>query len=262
MQRSRSRKLKKMGASGHATGISRMPVLLRRAPIAAAIMVAVPRLYAADTADTGGLAEVVVTAQKRAETLRDVPLSITAIGTEKLEQLRIENFDDYVKFLPSVAYQSLGPGFARVFMRGVASGENANHSGPLPSVGQYLDEQPITTIQGALDIHIYDIARVEVLAGPQGTLYGASSQSGTIRIITNKPDPSGFKAGYDLTYNTHDPGDPGYIGEGFVNIPVGDAAAVRLVGWYEKDGGYISNVAGTRTYPTSGITVSNADRAK
>ena len=83
-----------------------------------------------------------------------------------------------------------GPGFAAVYMRGVASGGDGNHSGSLPSVGMYLDEQPITTIQGALDIHMYDIARVEALAGPQGTLYGASSQAGTIRIITNKPDPT------------------------------------------------------------------------
>ena len=83
-------------------------------------------------------------------------------------------------------------------MRGVASGGDGNHSGSLPSVGVYLDEQPVTTIQGPLDIHIYDIARVEALAGPQGTLYGASSEAGTIRIITNKPDPSGFAAGYSL----------------------------------------------------------------
>src|SRR6266850_273284 len=233
MQRSRSRKLKKMGAS--------VPVLLRRAPIAAAIMVAVPRLYAADTADTGGLAEVVVTAQKRAENLQDVPLSITAIGTEKLEQLRIENFDDYVKFLPSVAYQSLGPGFARVFMRGVASGDNGNHSGPLPSVGVYLDEQPITTIQGALDIHVYDIARVEALAGPQGTLYGASSEAGTVRIITNKPDPTGFKAAYDLQGSAVR-GEGGYVAEGFVNEPLSSNAAIRLVGWAQRDAGYIDNV--------------------
>ena len=88
----------------------------------------------------------------------------------------MQNFDDYVKFLPSVAYQTGGPGFAKIYMRGVASGGNANHSGPLPSVGMYLDEQPVTTIQGPLDIHIYDIARVEALAGPQGTLYGASSR--------------------------------------------------------------------------------------
>ena len=71
-----------------------------------------------------------------------------------------------------------------------------------PSVGMYLDEQPITTIAGALDIHMYDIERVEALAGPQGTLYGASSEAGTVRIITNKPDPTGFKAGYDLEGNS------------------------------------------------------------
>ena len=100
------------------------------------------------------------------------------------------------KFLPSVSFTTLGPGFGLAYFRGVASGENNNHSGPSPSVGMYLDEQPITTIQGALDVHLYDIARVEALAGPQGTLYGASSQAGTIRIITNQPDPTGFEAGY------------------------------------------------------------------
>ena len=87
-------------------------------------------------------------------------------------------------------------------MRGVASGGDGNHSGSLPSVGMYLDEQPITTIQGALDVHLYDIARVEALAGPQGTLYGASSQAGTMRIITNKPDATEFAAGYDLEGST------------------------------------------------------------
>ncbi len=260
MQRSRSRKLKKMGASGHATGISRMPVLLRRAPIAAAIMFAVPRLCAADTADTGGLAEVVVTAQKRAENLQDVPLSITAIGSEKLEQLGVQNFDDYVKYLPSVAYQSGGPGFARVFMRGVSSGDNGNHSGPLPSVGVYLDEQPITSIQGALDMHVYDIERVEALAGPQGTLYGASSEAGTVRIITNKPDLTGFKAGYDLQGDTVR-GQGGYVAEGFVNLPLSANAAIRLVGWAEHDAGYIDNIPRNFTYPTSGICLANTSPA-
>ena len=112
-------------------------------------------------------------------------------------------------------------------MRGVASGGDGNHSGSLPSVGMYLDEQPITTIQGALDIHIYDIDRVEALAGPQGTLYGASSQAGTIRIITNKPDPSGFAAGYALEVNTIGDGGIGHVVEGFVNIPLADNAAIR-----------------------------------
>ena len=233
MQRSRFRKLERIAI---------------RAPIAAAVIAAIPRVYAADTS-TGGLEEVVVTAEKRTENLQDVPVSITAIGTEKLQELGVQNFDDYVKFLPSVAYQTDGPGFAKIYMRGVASGDNANHSGPLPSVGVYLDEQPVTTIQGPLDIHIYDIERVEALAGPQGTLYGASSESGTVRIITNKPDPSGFKAGYSLMGNTLR-GQGGYVTEGFVNIPVGNNAAVRLVGWGERDGGYIDNVPNTLTYPS------------
>ena len=116
--------------------------------------------------------------------------------------------------------RALGPGFSLPYFRGVASGENNNHSGPQPTVGMYLDEQPITTIQGSLDIHMYDIQRVEALAGPQGTLYGASSEAGTIRIITNKPDPSGFKAGYNLEVNIVDHGGTGYVAEGFVNLPI------------------------------------------
>jgi outer membrane receptor protein involved in Fe transport len=136
------------------------------------------------------LETITVTAQKRAENVQKVPISMQVLSTEKLEQLDIKDFDDYVKYLPSVSYQSFGPGFSYVYMRGVASGGDGNHSGSLPSVGMYLDEEPITTIQGALDIHIYDIARVESLSGPQGTLYGASSEAGTIRIITNKPDPA------------------------------------------------------------------------
>jgi iron complex outermembrane receptor protein len=256
MQRSRSRKLKR----AEATRTRRVPLVLRRAPIVAAIMAAVPRLYAADTADTGALAEVVVTAEKRTENLQDVPLSITAIGTEKLEQLGIQNFDDYVKYLPSVAYQSGGPGFARVFMRGVSSGDNGNHSGPLPSVGVYLDEQPITTIQGALDVHVYDIERVEALAGPQGTLYGASSEAGTVRIITNKPDLKGFKAGYDLQGDTVR-GQGGYVAESFVNLPLSANAAIRLVGWAEHEAGYLDNIASSFTYPTSGICLANTSPA-
>ncbi|RYF94109.1 MAG: TonB-dependent receptor, partial [Caulobacteraceae bacterium] len=150
-----------------------------------------------------------------------------------------------------------GPGFGSVYMRGVASGGDGNHSGSLPSVGIYLDEQPITTIQGALDIHIYDIARVEALAGPQGTLYGASSQAGTIRIITNKPEIGVFEGAVDVETNIVAHGDEGYSAEGYVNIPISDRIAARLVGWYVHDAGYIDNIAATRTYPTAGITINN-----
>ncbi len=214
------------------------------------------------------LEEVVVTAQKRSENLQDVPVSIQAMGEAKLEQLQISNFVDYVKYLPSVSFTTAGPGFSQVYMRGVASGAVPNHSGSLPSVGVYLDEQPITTIQGALDVHVYDIARVEALAGPQGTLYGASSQAGTLRIITNKPSTAGYSAGVDVEFNQVDGDDTGHVEEAFVNIPLSDTIAVRLVGWNEEAAGYVDNVKGTRTYtrgdadPTNDVTISNAGMAK
>jgi iron complex outermembrane receptor protein len=212
--------------------------------------------------NNAGVPEIVVTALKREENIQKVPMSIQAFDSKKLDQLNISEFQDYVKFMPSVAFQTLGPNQTTIYMRGVSSGDNANHSGPLPTVGVYLDEQPITTIGGTLDIHVYDIARVEVLPGPQGTLYGASSEAGTLRIITNKPSTAGFSAGYDVEGNTVDHGGQGYVAEGFMNIPLASNAAIRLVGWDEHDAGYIDNVLSTRTFATSGVTFDNANVAK
>ena len=207
---------------------------------------------AVDRADRRGEV-IVVTATKRAENLQDVPIAITAITTKTLDDLQVDDFDDYARLVPSLSSKAGGgggsadgPGTNNVYFRGVASGENANHSASLPSVGTYLDEQPITTIQGALDIHIFDIARIEALAGPQGTLYGASSQAGTIRIITNKPDLSGTYGEVNLELNKVAHGDWGYSGEGFVNLPVSSNIAARVVGWYRRDGGYIDNIHGQR----------------
>lgn len=212
---------------------------------------------------------VTVTAQKREENLQKVPISLQVLGNAQLEQQNVASFSDYAKLIPSLSYGTAGggvfsgPGFVQVYMRGVASGGDGNHSGSQPSVGMYLDEQPITTIQGALDIHMYDIDRVEALAGPQGTLYGASSQSGTVRIITRKPDPSGFSAGAAMEVNAIDGGGIGHVLEGFVNLPIKEnTAAVRLVGWQKHDAGYVDNLHGTRTYPTSGIVDDNADLAE
>ncbi|WP_268801374.1 TonB-dependent receptor [Sphingomonas sp. Root50] len=193
--------------------------------------------------------------------MQKVPIPMQALGTAKLEQYNVSNFADYTKLLPSLSFQSGQPGNAKVYFRGVTSGGDGNHSGSLPSVGIYLDEQPITTIDGALDIHIYDIARIEALSGPQGTLYGASSQAGTIRIITNKPDPSGFSAGFDADLNKVSHGDVGGKLEGFVNQPLSDYAALRVVGWYQRDAGFIDNVPGTRTFGT-GVTIDNAADVK
>ena len=265
----RSRHLTQSRPSADAAAARRQ--VLKHLPLASAIsavLAGAPAAYAQQKADSsGGLEEVVVTAQKKTERMQDVPVAIVAFGTEKLDELGIQNLDDYVKYLPSVNF-SRGdgqggngqPGASHVYMRGVVSGVNENHSGSQPSVGTYLDEQPVTTIDGTVDIHVYDIARVEVLEGPQGTLYGASSQAGTIRIITNKPDPTKFAAGYDLSVNNVYHGGVGYGAEGFVNMPLSPIAAIRLVAWDEHAAGFIDNVAGTnasagivngiRTYPT------------
>jgi len=220
-------------------------------PLTSAIIACLNTAQAEEAASGGTLEEVVVSAQKRTESLQNVPLSITALGTQKLDELNVQNVDDYIKFLPSVSYQSTGPGSAKLYMRGVSSGGDGVHSGSPPSVGVYLDEQPVTTIQGMLDLHMYDIARVEALAGPQGTLYGASSEAGTLRIITNKPEFNVLTGAYDVQGNDVDHGGVGYTGEGFINVPIGSVAAIRLVGWYEKDAGYLDNVPGSITYPAT-----------
>jgi len=203
--------------------------------------------------------DIIVTAQKRDENIQNVPISIQAIGTRRLDQLNVSNFNEYTQLLPSVAFQSSQPGVTTVYMRGVASGGDGNHSGSLPSVGTYLDEQPVTTIGGTLDIHIYDIARIESLSGPQGTLYGASSEAGTIRIITNKPDTAGFYGRVDGEVNSVRSGGIGYTTEGMLNIPFSERMALRVVGFYQRDAGFIDNVPGTRSFlpQPGGITVTN-----
>ena len=204
------------------------------------------------------LEEIVVTAQKRQENLQDVPVSVQVLGNQQLQELNLKSFEDYIQFLPTVSFTYAGPGFGEVYMRGIASGGSV-HSGSMPSVGVYLDEQPITTISQILDVHIYDIARIETLAGPQGTLFGQGSQAGTLRIITNKPEIGKFEAGYDVNLNSVDGGDMGYGVEGFVNLPLSDKMAVRLVGWSIHDAGYIDNVPNCVTYAASGIERCNTD---
>jgi outer membrane receptor protein involved in Fe transport len=198
--------------------------------------------------------EIIITATKREENLQNVPISVQVLGTRKLDQLNISNFEQYTKQLPSVSYNFSQAGGTVVYMRGIATGGDGNHSGALPSVGVYLDEQPVTTIGGSLDVHIYDIARIESLAGPQGTLFGASSEAGTIRIITNKPEIGVLTGRVDTELNAVDHGDIGGKAEGMVNFPLGPHMALRLVGFYEHDAGYIDNVFGSRTYRAPSIS--------
>jgi outer membrane receptor protein involved in Fe transport len=198
--------------------------------------------------DAGELDEVIVTAQKREQRLQDVPLSVQALGAETLERNNVNDFEGSLALLPSVSTAPLGPGTGQVYMRGIVDGGDGNFSGASPSVAVYLDDQPVTSIGRVLNVYSSDVARVEALAGPQGTLYGGSSQAGTLRIITNKPLKGEFDYRLEAGASTTHAGSESGRLEGMLNIPLGDRAALRLVGYTATQGGYIDNVAATQTF--------------
>lgn len=227
----------------------------KRSPLAAAVAAACGAsvvLIAPQVLAQEQLEEIIVTATKRSEGVQDIPMAITVLSEQTLRDLNITDMADYVEMLPNVSYISLGPGSGSVYVRGISSGGESG-LGASPSVAVYLDEQPVTAVGSYLNPHIYDVARIEVLAGPQGTTFGANAQSGAIRIITNQPDISAFSAGVSVDGNQPTSGDFGYTGEGFVNVPMGERAAVRLVGFYKRDAGYIDNIAGEYTFSNANI---------
>ena len=234
-----------------------------------ALMLAAPTLAAAETAialpkAVNAVEEVVVTAQRRSETQQTTPLSLEVLSAKRLIQTKAANFDDFAKLLPSLSYQTFGPGQAQLTIRGVTNGGDGLTIGSEPTVGLYVDDIPVTTIANSMDPHIYDMERIEALSGPQGTLFGSASLSGTVRLITNKPDPKAFVAGVDVEGNsTTDGGALGDKFEGFVNIPISPRAAIRLVAYEEHDGGFINNIAAPASvFPTSGAVRDNAALAR
>lgn len=190
---------------------------------------------AGEATTTGPLGEIIVTATRRAESIQRVPISVQALGADKLEQRQVKGLSDIAALLPSVSYAGIGPGRNTPYFRGIVPA-----GGNYASVGYYLDDIPITGISPP-DIHAYDLERVEALSGPQGTLYGAGSLAGTIRFITNKPKLQKFQFGYDLEGNKYGKGAYGGQGQAYVNVPLGEALAVRAMGYYRRDGGYIDN---------------------
>ena len=200
--------------------------------------------------------EVIVSAQKKSENLQNVPISVTTLSSDELDALNIKDFADYVLQLPAASAVQRRPGQGQIFMRGVSDGGNVNQSLQGPAVAIYLDESPVTMIGDNLDVHVYDIERVESLTGPQGTLYGAASQAGNLKIITKKPS-SEFDSGFNLSAESTRGGDGSTMIEGFVNIPLSQNAALRFVGFNDRDGGFIDSVNDSITYPVSGITRSN-----
>ena len=225
------------------------PQRFQRTPLAAALGVAL--LPVVSSPVLAQLEEVVVTATKQEASLQDVPVAVSALTEESLNQRGVSNFNDYLIELPNVSAGGAGPGQSTMYIRGVASTTpnltTSGVAGLSPNVSLYLDEQPMAQPGRNLDIYITDINRVEVLAGPQGTLFGASSQAGVVRLITNKPDPSGFYGRVQAGASTMTDGEANYNLNVMMNIPVSDNFAIRGVVYADEKGGYIDNVAGSRT---------------
>ncbi|MEM1175189.1 MAG: TonB-dependent receptor [Pseudomonadota bacterium] len=187
------------------------------------------------------LEEIVVTATKRAVSLQDVPVTVTAISEEEITFQRFKNFADYVGQIPSLSVTDRQPGAQSVIMRGCAAQGLSFADSATTSV--YLDEQPITSSGFNPDPRLIDIQRVEALAGPQGTLFGDAAQCGTLRIITNKPDSTQYSSWVDLTAMTVTDGGNGFDVSAMANIPlIEDKLALRLVGFTADDPGWIDNV--------------------
>jgi iron complex outermembrane receptor protein len=205
-----------------------------------------------------------VTATKRTESIQDIPVSVSALNGSSLENLGINNFQDYVEFLPNVVFQGTGPGQNEIYIRGAATTQAnialSSVTALQPSVAFYLDEQPVSMQGRNLDIYATDMERVEVLPGPQGTLFGASSQSGTVRLITKKPDHSGVSAGFDSSVSFTRGGEMSNSVEAYLNLPVTDDTAIRVVAYNQHQGGWIDNILnepgiGNGSYQSSAVVI-------
>ena len=221
---------------------------MRKTQLSCAIVAALAStsLAAQDTGAPAKLETIEVTATKRSESIQDVPVAVSALDGKALENLGIDNFQDYVEFLPNVVFQGTGPGQNEIYIRGAATTQSSITLSSVqalqPSVAFYLDEMPVSMAGRNLDIFATDVERVEVLPGPQGTLFGASSQAGTVRLITNKPDHSGFAASFETSISTTKGGDMSNTVEAYFNVTPTDNLALRVAAYNESQGGWIDNI--------------------
>ena len=192
------------------------------------------------------LDEIIVTARKRgAEVLQEIPATISVIDEDLLRRMNVSEFEDFAYQVPGLTFKSKGPGEKRYVLRGVQSAGQQQ-------VAVYFDEVPLPGIQQeasdsgsqTTDLKLYDLARVEVLKGPQGTVFGANSQTGTVRYISNKPKLDKLEGSVRLDLSqTDEAGDPNWGVFGMVNVPIiDDKLGVRVVAYTEYDAGYVDNV--------------------
>jgi iron complex outermembrane receptor protein len=212
-----------------------------RLSVAIAATLAAPGAALAQQASSGMLEEVVVTAQKRAESLQDVPFSVAAVTEQDIRRSGASNIVELARNVSGLAITDLGPGQSQVAIRGISAGQVVrDQPGVKESVGIYLDESPISVALFTPDLDLY-LARVEVLRGPQGTLFGAGSSSGTLRYITAQPKTGDFEASSEFTVTTGTDAESGGGIKGMVNLPIGETAAFRAVGYYNQLPGFIDS---------------------
>jgi iron complex outermembrane recepter protein len=203
-----------------------------------------------DNTNAGGLEEVVVTAQHRSESIQNVPITMQALTAETLAQLNVTTFEDFAKFIPNVTFEGNGPGQSNIIMRGlgtITSGiQGSGAVGAFPTVAVYLDEQSEQLPNRNLDVYAADLERIEILEGPQGTLFGAGAEAGVVRYITNRPKLNVTEGSANAGYGVTAHGDPSTNADATINLPlVQDTLAVRAVIYDEHRGGYISNIPAT-----------------
>ncbi len=221
-----------------------MTAVTKLSLLAGVAMAAVALPIAASAAEAAGPAvtELVVTAEKREQNLRDVPQSVTAVSGEALEIREMNNFSDYLATIPGMTLVEGQPGLGRLVLRGINAG------GVSATIGTYIDETPYGSVTGlangavsAPDFDTFDMQRVEVLRGPQGTLYGASSLGGLLKFVTNAPDPSRLYSHFDASVDSTNSAPVGGSVRGVVNVPLGDKMAVRGSAYWDNLPGYIDD---------------------
>jgi iron complex outermembrane recepter protein len=210
------------------------------------------------------LSEIIVTAQRRVENLQDVPVTVEVLTSQALAQLNLQNFDDLIKYLPSVSQATNGPGQTNIYIRGLSIGsggtEGSGAIGNFPNVAVYLDDQSMQLPGRNLDVYTVDLERVEVLEGPQGTLFGGGAEAGVVRYITNKPKLNTTEATVEGGFGTTEHGDPNASVNLVINLPlIDDTLAVRGAVFLDRRGGYINNVGSefTRMGTDLGLALRN-----
>lgn len=212
------------------------------------LSLAAPTTRAAET-EENVLDEIIVTAQKRATALQDVPFSVAAANEEQIRNSGSTSIVDLARNFAGLTITDLGPGQSQVAIRGISAGQVVrDQPGVKESVGVYLDESAISVALFTPDLDLFDLERFEVLRGPQGTLFGAGSSAGTVRYITRQPRLGEFEGAAEANAYTGTDTDVGGGVKGMVNVPMGETAAMRLVGYYNEQAGFIDSY-----YPGRGV---------